>query len=155
MFALTTGKVIITKVELRGGKVREQETELICIGPNKGKVRLISRAEGKRYGKEKKNGTIKDFGAVLFLERCCCFRGCEIFWNVAVGAVLTTSWLGTQKMCAQLCMQAAPFNRDEDMQLKDQIHVFEVGYQSRILGFAYCCCLLLRQNKRPLCMKWQ
>jgi hypothetical protein len=52
-----------------------------------------------------------------------------------------------------LCMQAAPFNRDEDMQLKDQIHVFELGYQSRILGFAYCCCLLLaslQQKQRNL-----
>jgi hypothetical protein len=47
MFIVITGKVIM-EVELRGGKVLYE-----LVGSNRGKVRLISRAEGKKNGKGK------------------------------------------------------------------------------------------------------
>jgi hypothetical protein len=50
LFSVITGEVI-AKVELQGEKVIDE-----LIGPNRGKVRLISRAEGKSTAKEKKNG---------------------------------------------------------------------------------------------------
>jgi hypothetical protein len=51
MFTAITGK-IITTVELLGGEIIDE-----LVGSNMGKERLISRAEVKRYGKGKKNGS--------------------------------------------------------------------------------------------------
>ena len=48
MFTAIKGKVI-TEVKLRGGKVIDE-----LMSSNRGKVRLISRAEGEKYGKGKK-----------------------------------------------------------------------------------------------------
>jgi hypothetical protein len=40
---------VVTKIKLCGGKVIDE-----LVGSNRGKVRLISRAERKRYGEAKK-----------------------------------------------------------------------------------------------------